>query len=149
MYHSGIRATYVGVPDILPGKPFVKHLDRSRAASRRRFAILVPALGLAMLGCKKSTTSPSTAVKLAFTAQPSNASVDSSIVPAVLVTIEDESGNPVTSASVFVTLAIAANPSGAVLSGSTSVNTIAGVATFPYLSLNRAGTGYTLTASTT
>jgi alpha-tubulin suppressor-like RCC1 family protein len=149
MYHSGIRATDVGVPDILPGKPSVKNSDRSRAASRRRFAILVPALGLAMLGCKKSATAPNTPVKLAFTVQPSNAPVDSSIVPAILVTLEDESGNAVTSTSVFVTLAIGTNPGGAILSGSTSVNTISGVATFPYLSLNRAGTGYTLTASAT
>lgn len=149
MYHSGIRAADVGVPDILPGNPPVNNSDRSRAASRRRLAIFVPALGLAMLGCKKSATSPNTAVKLAFTVQPSNASVDSSIVPAILVTAEDESGNPVTSSSMFVTLAIAANPGGAVLSGSASVNTISGVATFPYLSLNKAGTGYTLTASAT
>ena len=123
--------------------------DRSRAASRRRLAILAPALGLALLGCKKSATAPNTAVKLAFTGQPSNTAVDSSIVPAILVTVEDESGNPVTSSSMFVTLTIGANPGGAVLSGSASVNTISGVATFPYLSLNKAGTGYTLTASAT
>jgi alpha-tubulin suppressor-like RCC1 family protein len=148
MYHSGIRATFVGVPDIPHGKPPVKHSDRSRAASRRRFAILVPALGLAMLGCKKSATAPNTPAKLVFTVQPSNAPADSSIVPAILVNLEDASGNIVTSTSVFVTLSIGANPGGAVLSGTTSIATLAGIATFPYLSLNKAGTGYTLVATT-
>jgi alpha-tubulin suppressor-like RCC1 family protein len=127
----------------------VNHSDRSRAATSWCLAILVPALGLAMLGCSKSATSPIAAVKLAFTVQPSNAPADSSIVPAIVVTLEDESGNPATTSSALVTLSIGANPGGANLGGAATVAAVAGVATFPYLSLNVVGTGYTLTATST
>src|SRR5207247_9345195 len=48
-----------------------------------------------------------------------------------------------------VTVAVGANASGAALSGTTTAAAVAGVATFGDLSLNRAGTGYTLTAAAT
>src|SRR2546422_8373620 len=45
-----------------------------------------------------------------------------------------------------LTVALGTNPGGAILSGTTPVAAVGGVATF-FLSLNKAGTGYTLTAS--
>src|SRR5256885_12453008 len=45
-----------------------------------------------------------------------------------------------------VTVALGTNRGGAILSGTTPVAAVVGVATF-FLSLNKAGTGYTLTAS--
>jgi len=150
MYHADIRATDAGAPDILPGHPTVKTLDRSQAANSRRLAVLITAVALALLSCKKDATSPAAAAtKLAFTVQPSDALVDSSIVPAIAVTVEDASGNPVTASNALVTVSISANPGGANLSGTATIVAVAGIATFPYLALNRAGTGYTLTASAT
>lgn len=102
-----------------------------------------------MLSCKKDATSPTAPSKLAFTVQPTNTMVDSSIVPAIAVTIEDESGNPVVASTAEITISITANPGGSDLSGTAIVDATSGVATFPYLSFDRAGTGYTLTATST
>lgn len=46
-----------------------------------------------------------------------------------------------------VTLALGANPGGAKLSGTLTVNARDGVASFSDLAINRAGSGYTLTAT--
>ncbi len=54
-----------------------------------------------------------------------------------------------TSSTVAVTVAIGNNAGGGILSGTTTKNAVAGVATFSDLSINQAGTGYTLTASAT
>src|SRR5207244_10592427 len=58
----------------------------------------------------------------------------------------DALGNLVPSFTGSVTVALGTNPGGAILSGTTPVAAVSGVATF-FLSLNRTGTGYTLTAS--
>src|SRR2546430_13042515 len=48
-----------------------------------------------------------------------------------------------------VSVALSSNPGGATLGGTTPVTAVSGVATFFDLSLNKTGTGYTLTASST
>jgi hypothetical protein len=63
--------------------------------------------------------------------------------------IEDAYGNVVTSASKTVKLALASNPTGAKLGGTTSKATSQGVATFSGLTLNKVGSGYTLQVSCT
>jgi hypothetical protein len=84
--------------------------------------------------------------RLAFRVQPSNAPPDVAITPAVVVRIEDAFGNRINSTE-RVTVALGANPGGALLSGTLSVDAVAGEATFPSLVLDQEGTGYTLTAS--
>src|SRR5438046_9967601 len=69
--------------------------------------------------------------------------------PAVQVTAQDEEGNTATPFSGNVALAIAANPSGGTLAGTTSVAAVNGVATFANVSIDKVGTGYTLAASAT
>jgi uncharacterized repeat protein (TIGR03806 family) len=88
-----------------------------------------------------------TATQLAFTTQPSNVGVGAAITPAVRVTIQDAGGTTVTTSSAAVTLAIGTNPGSATLGGTATVNAVNGVATFSTLTLSQAGTGYTLTAS--
>jgi hypothetical protein len=90
---------------------------------------------------------PGAAAKLAFTVQPSNVIASAAITPAVQVSILDAFDNLVTSATDNVTVAIGNNPSGGTLSGTATVAATGGVATFADLSINRAGTGYTLAAS--
>ena len=46
-------------------------------------------------------------------------------------------------------MAIGTNPSSGTLAGTLTVNAVAGVATFANLSINAAGSGYTLGASAT
>ena len=89
----------------------------------------------------------SVAAKLAFAAQPTNEVAGTAITPAVTVMIEDAQGNPLTTATYAVTMAIGTNPSGGTLAGTLTVNAVAGVATFSNLSINAAGSGYTLAAS--
>jgi hypothetical protein len=91
--------------------------------------------------------SPGPASKLAFTAQPTNVTAATSISPAVAVTVQDAQGNTVPTATNSIAVAIGTNPGGGILSGTTPVSASSGVATFSNLSINKAGTGYTLTAS--
>ena len=61
--------------------------------------------------------------------------------------MKDADGNTATDYTGSVTIALSANPSGGTLSGTTTVNAINGVASFANLSIDKAGTGYTLVAS--
>jgi subtilase family serine protease len=91
-----------------------------------------------------------TPTKLAFVQQPTTVAVGASITPAVTVALQDASGNVVTSATNQVTIAIANNAGpGGVLGGTLTAIPVNGVATFSNLSINKAGTGYTLTATAT
>ena len=87
------------------------------------------------------------ALSLAFTVQPGTTLRGQVISPAVKVAVRDGSGSTATTATGTIALALASNPSGAALQGTTSVTAVAGVATFSNLSLDKAGTGYTLVAS--
>jgi hypothetical protein len=89
------------------------------------------------------------ATKLVFGQQPTNTAAGASITPAVTVQVQDASGNVVTSSTASITVAIGTNPGSSTLSGSATVNAVNGVATFSNLSLNKTGTGYTLTAAST
>src|SRR5438445_12015535 len=66
---------------------------------------------------------------------------------AVKVRALDALGNLVTSFAGNVSVALSSNPGGATLGGTTPVTAVSGVATFFDLSVNKMGTGYTLTAS--
>ena len=84
---------------------------------------------------------------LAFRVQPSNVTAGNIMTPTVQVQIQDTLGNVDTSFTASVTIAIGTNPVGASLSGTTSVAPVNGVALFGNLIIDKAGTGYTLTAS--
>src|SRR5207247_1318016 len=89
---------------------------------------------------------PGTTTQLAFTVQPSNTVADTAISPAVQVSALDAAGNPVPGFTGSLTGALGPNPGGAILRGTTPLPTLRWSALF-FLSLNKAGTGYTLTAS--
>src|SRR5205814_5751316 len=69
------------------------------------------------------------------------------ITPAIEVTARDANGNTAIGFTGNVTLAIGTNPSGGALSGTATHAASGGVATFAGLSIDKVGTGYTLTAS--
>src|SRR5436190_454107 len=77
----------------------------------------------------------------------STAVAASALTPAVEVTAQDGNGNTATGFTGNITVAISTNPSTGTLSGTKTVAAVAGVATFPGLSIDKAGTGYTLTAT--
>jgi hypothetical protein len=65
------------------------------------------------------------------------------------VTVEDASGNVVTTFTGSVSIGLPSNPGGATLGGSTTTNAVNGVATFTGLTLDKPGIGYKLQATST
>ncbi len=109
---------------------------------------------LAIWACGNGTTSVDVnqvanqvATQLAFTVEPTTTIVASSIMPAVQVAIQGARGTLVAGATDAVTVAIGTNPGGGTLSGTTTVNAVAGVASFTDLTIDQVGTGYTLVAT--
>jgi hypothetical protein len=84
--------------------------------------------------------------KLVFVQQPSNTVFGAPIKPAVTMQIQDATGNP-TPGPASIAMALGANPTGGTLSGTTTVPLASGTATFSDLSIDRTGSGYTLTAT--
>lgn len=84
---------------------------------------------------------------LVFSTQPTNAAAGVRMAPAVVVLIEDASGNVVTSSSAMVTLAIGNNPGVGGLQGTPSEAAVGGGATFADLRIQAAAVGYTLIAT--
>ena len=91
------------------------------------------------------------ATSVGFVQQPTNTTAGATITPAVTVEIRDQFGARMTGATNSVSLAIGNNPGNpaGTLSGGAAVAAVNGVATFSGLSIDNAGTGYTLTASST
>jgi hypothetical protein len=85
----------------------------AKGVSSQFLAISALILVLFIAGCAtgKTETTVGPPAKLAFTVQPGNAAAGSSISPAVAVSIEDASGNVVTTATTMVTIALGTNPS--------------------------------------
>jgi hypothetical protein len=111
------------------------------------YTLMAASSGLTGATSSAFNISSGAASQLAFTTQPSNTAAGASI-GAIAVTVEDAAGNKVSSSSASITLAIGNNAGpGGVLSGTATVSAVSGVATFPGLSINVAGTGYTLTAA--
>jgi len=94
---------------------------------------------------------PQTATHVAFRVQPSFTLLPGqAITPAVQVAVLDDQGNTVSGFVGSVTVALGHDGSllqNARLSGTLVVDVVNGVATFPNLSLDQAGMGYTLQAS--
>lgn len=91
---------------------------------------------------------PGAASKLAFTQQPSNSTGGISFGTQPKVTVQDQNGNTVTGNTSNVTLAVATNPGGGTLAcTSNPVAASGGVATFGGCNIDKAGNGYTLTAT--
>lgn len=94
-----------------------------------------------------SVMDPPAATGLAFRVQPANATAGTPFAPALEVEIRDATGTRVTTAGHAVTLALASAGGGATLAGTTTVNAVAGVASFANLSIDMAGEDYALAAS--
>lgn len=106
-----------------------------------------------MVGALSSafTVIPGAAKRLAVTASPASAVAGSSFAPSISVAISDTMGNAVDTATNTVTLAITGGTgtTGATMSGTKVRAAVNGIATFPGLSIDSAGTSYTITASGT
>lgn len=104
------------------------------------------ATGLTSAISNPFTINPDADDEVRFVQEPTNAQTGVAISPAITVEIIDQFGNRTTSTA-SVTLNIGANPGSSVLTGGGATAAVAGLATFSTVSLNNAGTGYTLIAS--
>jgi hypothetical protein len=141
---DGTPATYFSSGNSLSqfnGSRYVKY-QASLATSNTSTS---PVLSDVTLCSVNQSTAP-TPTKLVFTAQPPSSSVSGSAFAAT-VSVEDSSGNVVTTDNSNVTIALAGGTVGAALSGTLTVQAVNGVATFSGLSVDKAGTGYTLHAT--
>src|SRR5687768_198375 len=80
-----------------------------------------------------------TATRLSFTDQPQSGIKDSALPTTVRVSVLDQSGTVLSSATTSISLALGANPGGASLAGPTSASAVNGVASFAGLKLDRLG----------
>ena len=102
---------------------------------------------LASAASNSFNITPGAAAKLVFGQQPAGALTGAAITPAPTVLVQDANGNTVSGDTSSVTLALTTNPVNGVLSGSTTVAAVNGVATFTGLSIDKAAPGYVLTAT--
>src|SRR5213593_582309 len=84
--------------------------------------------------------------RVAFASSLGNARAGDPITPPFQVNVQDSAGQ-VTMRDTLITLSLAANPGGAKLRGDTVAHSVDGVATFANVRLDKAASGYTLTAA--
>lgn len=84
---------------------------------------------------------------LEFVAAPAATAALAPLTPAPAVRVRDTFGNTVSGPPAAVTLSLASNPSSGTLSGKTAVATVSGLAAFHGLSVDKAGSAYTLSAT--
>ena len=146
--NQGIGAFLTGSTTVsaVNGVATFSNVGISKAASG--YALLATATNLFSGVSTSFDVNAGPASKLVFTAQP-GAAVSGSTLPTINVTVLDAVDNLVTTGPSSITVAIGTNPGSGTLSGTTTVTPVNGVATFSDLSINNAGTGYTLTATAT
>jgi hypothetical protein len=95
------------------------------------------------------TVDPDVADHLTFTTEPTTTNHNATITPPVVVTAFDQFGNVATGYSGSITLSITTGTGtgGAALNGTNPVTAVNGVAQFSGMSIDTAGTQYTLDAS--
>jgi len=111
------------------------------------YTLIANGAGASAVTSTAFSVAPGAATQLAITAQPNSTVVAMGFTPAVVVAAMDPGGNTDPSFHGAVTLALGTDPGNATLSGTTTVTAVAGIATFAGVSVDKAGTGYTLTAS--
>lgn len=122
-------------------------LSINRAGSG--YTLTATASGVAAATSNTVNVVPGVASKLAFAVQPSGALAGAAVNPAVQVSVQDALGNTVTGSTAAITLKITTGTgaAGATLSGTAAKAAVAGVATYGDLSIDKADSGYSLTAS--
>lgn len=122
-------------------------VDETGLATARGSGTAAITASVGYVGGRATLTVDQEIVALVFVAAPSDAVAGDSMKPAIRVELRDGGGSRVTDAAVPVTLALGANPGGGTLGGTLTVTSIAGLATFRGVWLDKAG-GYTFTAAT-
>lgn len=126
----------------------IARFDALTIAAPGTYSLVAGSAGLADAASRTFVVSPLPASRLGFVQQPVSA-VAGMTMATTAVEVRDANGRRVTDQPVAVTLAIGGSPVGGALSGTLTRMTANGVASFPDLSIDRAGTGYRITANAT
>ncbi|MFF1382235.1 hypothetical protein ACFVWT_01585 [Arthrobacter sp. NPDC058288] len=122
--------------------------DSSVPAGTQQYVVTAVYRSWTATGLRSGMVTVSSANYFTFAVQPAAIAAAGSPLPSVTVELRTASGTKLATAGVQVTIGIGNNPGGGTLSGSLTATTNSlGEATFSGLSINKAGTGYTLTAS--
>jgi hypothetical protein len=125
------------------------------ATLRRPLRVLAPLALLTLVSCDDrgsgltGVTPGLPASQLVILSQPSDEAVSTNITPAIQVAVRNSAGQTITTSTAAITVQItpATGTPGAILNGTLTQVATQGVALFNNLSINTAGTGYTLTFS--
>ena len=111
-------------------------------------SISATSTGLAGSPLTINATATVTLPHFTFTTSPAvSQTAGVALSPNVVVQARDATNALIPGFTGAVSMAIGTNPGGGTLSGTVSVNAVGGIATFSTLSIDKAGVGYTLTAS--
>ncbi|HEY6109729.1 MAG TPA: hypothetical protein VIV56_12595, partial [Gemmatimonadales bacterium] len=103
------------------------------------YTLVASATGLTGATSAAFNIGSGTATRLLFTVQPVPVASGSAITPAVVVSALDALGNVAPTFAAGVTVSIDSGPAGAVLTGTSPVTAVAGVASFADLKLDKVG----------
>src|SRR5437773_5645648 len=140
-------ATLSGTTAVAAVSGVATFFDLSLNNTGTGYTLTASASGFTTITSRAFDMIPGTATQLAFTVQPSTTVAGAAISPAVQVTALDPAGNPVPGFTGNVTVVLGSNPGGSTLSGTTTVATVNGVASFSTLTLDKTRTSYALTAT--
>ncbi|MFQ5747633.1 MAG: hypothetical protein ACE5HF_10510, partial [Gemmatimonadota bacterium] len=121
--------------------------DISVQVAASGYSLTATASGLASATSATFDVAPAAPRAISIEAQPGDGATGLVLAPAVDVAVRDTFGNLVPGATNAITVALGANPTGASLSGTTTVSASGGRASFTDLVLDRAGRGFTLSFS--
>jgi hypothetical protein len=137
------------VTNVAPVSGVASFSNASIDKSGTGYTLSASASGLTGATSSAFNITAGTATHLVFTQGPTNAVAAVAIAPAITVTALDASNNTATGFANQIALAIGTNVNGGTLSGGGAVSPVSGLATFAGVSIDKAGTGYTLTTSAT
>ena len=144
---NGAGATLAGTTSRALGAGEATFADLRIDRSGTGYALLAASGTLTAATSRAFAVGPGPATRLAMDALQASVAAGAAIAPPLQVRVLDAFGNLARTSTASIRMALGENPAGATLAGTTTVAATAGVASFPDLSLNRAGTGLTLVAS--
>ena len=140
-------ATLTGTTSVAAVGGIATFTDLKLTRAAAGYALQASATGLTDATSGAFTVNAAVATQIRFTVNPSNTTAGTAFTPGVTVSVLDEFDNPSSLGPGDVTLALAANPVGGALAGTTVVTPVNGVAVFTDVRINKAGTGYALSAT--
>jgi uncharacterized protein (TIGR03382 family) len=140
-------ATLMGTPMVMATAGVATFSGVSLDKVGTGYTLVAAGTGLVSATSSAFNITPAAASQLVFATQPLSAVAGSFLSPPVRVEARDAFDNIDTAYTGNITVAIGTNPGGATLSGTLSVAAVAGVVSYADLSLDKVGTGYTLSAS--